>query len=102
MRFVATLFSDRCQMKLCDRQTRTVVACMSVIVAAGIAACVEPMGPRDLAWSVTIDKGDNQTAVVGSAVAKRPAVLVKDFDGYVVPGASVSFTIVNDDGRSFH
>lgn len=50
------------------------------------------------AASVARNGGDNQTATAGSAVAIPPSVLVKDANGNVKPGASVTFAVVSGGG----
>jgi hypothetical protein len=50
------------------------------------------------AASVTKNAGDNQTATAGTAVAVAPSVLVKDANGNVTPGVTVTFAVVSGGG----
>jgi hypothetical protein len=50
------------------------------------------------AASITKNGGDNQTAVVGTAVAIQPSVLVKDANGNPTPGVTVTFTVASGGG----
>jgi alpha-tubulin suppressor-like RCC1 family protein/pimeloyl-ACP methyl ester carboxylesterase len=51
-----------------------------------------------VAASMSIVTGANQSASAGTAVATPPTVVVKDADGNVVSGASVSFAIASGSG----
>lgn len=43
---------------------------------------------------LSVNDGDNQAAVVGSALTTTPSVVVRDSSGGAVAGASVTFTVV--------
>ena len=58
---------------------------------------IRPSGPGP-ATTMAIQAGDNQTAVVGNAVATNPAVVVTDAVGNPVPDTSVIFTVVSGNG----
>jgi hypothetical protein len=47
---------------------------------------------------LSVNDGDNQAAVVGSAVATAPSVVVKDSSGTAVAGATVTFTVASGGG----
>jgi adhesin/invasin len=48
--------------------------------------------------SIALAAGDQQTAVVGTAVAIAPAVIVKDADGNPLPGVPVTFSVTAGGG----
>ncbi|MBI4421429.1 MAG: hypothetical protein HY560_11450, partial [Gemmatimonadetes bacterium] len=48
--------------------------------------------------TVAVHEGNNQTATVGTAVAVRPSVVVKDVHNNVVPGVTVNFTAAPGSG----
>ena len=50
--------------------------------------------------NVTINAGDNQSAVAGSSVPIPPSVLVKDAKGNVVSGAVVTFAVASGGGTA--
>jgi hypothetical protein len=50
------------------------------------------------AASIAADSGDGQTAVVGTAVAVRPSVIVRDQYNNPVPGVAVTFAVTGGGG----
>jgi hypothetical protein len=52
--------------------------------------------------SIEAAAGDGQSAVVASAVATRPAVIVRDRDGNTLAGIPVTFTVVDGGGSLDH
>ncbi|MFN0150356.1 MAG: clostripain-related cysteine peptidase [bacterium] len=55
-------------------------------------------GPTPVATSIAISSGDNQTALIGTAVAIAPAVIVRDQNGAAFAGAVVTFTVETGGG----
>jgi alpha-tubulin suppressor-like RCC1 family protein len=47
---------------------------------------------------ITLNAGNNQTAVVGTAVATPPSVIVRDANGLPVSGVSVTFVVTSGGG----
>jgi hypothetical protein len=70
-----------------------------VATATGLPAVTfNATGTAGVAAAVAISAGDNQTAVQGTNVATQPTVRVTDAGGNPVPGAAVTFTVINGGG----
>jgi hypothetical protein len=67
------------------------------ITAAGLTACDKSTAP-DVAGTINIASGDQQSVVVGSAVASPLVVTVIDEHGRPMVGAKVTWVIQSGDG----
>ena len=50
------------------------------------------------ATQMALNAGNNQSATAGTAVSTPPSVIVKDANGYPVPGVSVTFAVASGGG----
>jgi adhesin/invasin len=74
--------------------TQTLNAAVGTLTPLTISATVTAGAPA----TVTVQAGNNQTTAVGTTVATRPAVLVRDAGGNPVAGATVTFEVVTGNG----
>ena len=85
-------------------RTLSLIVC-AVSLAASCGGSADPSSPTPTPvptagppTQLSILGGDNQTTEPGKATPVRPAVIVKDANGRVVPNVSVSFTIDSGGG----
>lgn len=71
---------------------------LSAVTAALPPVTFTATSSAGAAASVTKNGGDNQTATAGTAVATPPSVLVKDANGNVKSGVTVTFTVLSGGG----
>ena len=74
--------------------TQTLNAAVGTLTPLTISATVTPGNPA----TVAVQAGNGQTGTVGTTVAVRPAVIVRDAGGNAVPGATVTFEVATGGG----
>jgi adhesin/invasin len=81
------------------RLLRSIRPVQIVAAALLIASCSDSSGPKVIPpAAVAPSAGDGQAAVVNSAVALAPAVVVRDAQGGALPGVQVTFAVTAGGG----